>query len=317
MTDGNKKTYVDRASIAVGLAGAFVTVAVAATKDRPASAVAIAFGTLLVVAVGLTYVWTSRSPTGERRFPRRVRIGATAAVALLAVSAVLVAAVPSLRRTTAHDVFGVADISRDVSIAQIVLEQSPDWYRLHVTAANETNAEQLIRSAALVIYLTDVISSCGGTGPHYRINDRIRVTPQGTEFAARVDGTVQATPGPTEFTTAVTGELRATCSDAVMTLTIPTQMALPAHEHTTFVLDLPKQFKAPGPYPYPSDYIEPANGATDESTGVSMWAASVLRVIICVADPPVPVMGQHLVPTRPGFPGWPELIAALSPPTYC
>lgn len=301
MTSGDKKTYAERVNLVLGLATASVAIAVAATRERPASAVAIAAVIVLCVAVGLGHVWHSRIPSGQRRFPN-ARIVAAAGAALLAVSAVVVIAVPSLRRVVAHDVFGFADVRRDVRIAQIVLNQAPDWYRLEVTAVNESSVEQLVRSAELAIYLReDAIASCSGTGPHYRINDLIRITPQPNGSEARIEGTVRTMPDPTEFTTAVTGELRAGCSDAVMALRFPTQLVLPAREHTQFVVDLPKQFKTPGPYPYPKDYIEPPGGGVDETAGVSLWAASVFRIVTCVADPPVPVIGQHLVPTRPPF----------------
>jgi hypothetical protein len=300
---GDKQSHLERVGVAVSLLTALVALAVAFTNERPTSAVAVAVLAVLLAAAGLVHLWTARSSDGKRRFPH-VRYVAAAVAVGVAAATVVALTTPSLRRTTAHDVFGFPDVSRDVAIVSFAVSESPEWYRLDLMTLNKTSTEQLVTSARIVVYLTeDAMGNCGGTAAYYRVNEVIRVVREGPRSAARVDGTVQTTEGPPGFTTPVTGGFDRYCTEGVLRLAFATQVVLVPGEHTKIELDLPKQVVAPEPFPYPDDYVAPTV-SPDPNARIFLWAASVFRVTLCVADPPVPVSRHHLVAARPPWPGW-------------
>jgi hypothetical protein len=222
----------------VGLIGIVVATAVAASRDRPVSMIALLAAVGVLLIVGVRHLLTARDQAG-RHLHRG--LGRTLA-GVLATAVVVTVAVPALRSFAERDVLGLRDGEVHGGILAAEVVENGARYRLIATVGNDSDEPEVVSRIGIASAFDAGIACCCSPPSYFRIRSRMRVVAGQTpgEVVARVGG-------PDHFYRWASGHTGRGCGSGEMSLQFRSSVVLPPEATETFVIDVPKTMKVVGP----------------------------------------------------------------------
>ncbi len=210
-----------------------VSLAVALTQHRPASAVALVV--FILTALGVASYVALRRESGIMRQLDKKRL--TAGWILLFTTLAVTFAIPASRRVAIDDILGFP-IRDPVRIVAIRVLEGARTYRLIVSVVNPSSGEQLVTSVGLVVATGPGVDTCAGASPFvFQVAGTVHLARSGL---ATTNVTEALEPGFHEFATGSTSGL---CLTSKLSLAFPASVPLPPRELSQLVIDLPKEFR--------------------------------------------------------------------------
>ncbi len=233
---------VDWAVIAVSTLGTLTSVVVAASQQRPASAIALMIAIGCAALGGAALTWTRRAGDGSLRVRARWRIASSAACLLVVAAMVVTPLAPGTGRPVRHHVLGFSDAGYDVRIQGISVAQSKSGYRTSLAVLNDAASPYVIDRLGLRVDFVTMtgVNGCHDQGASYRFTDVINVTRTEDPKRQKVEGTAK---GSDEYAYTTTGSLHEGCVDGSLEFSVDVGIALPAKQSVNVDLEFPKTFR--------------------------------------------------------------------------
>jgi hypothetical protein len=244
MVGSDVKKPWEHAGAVIGVVSALIAAVVAVTQQRPASAIAVAGAIVLLGGWGLVWIVRVKTTAGRPRFPRSRWVAVAAGMAVI-IGTGIVLLIPGSRTAVGRDIFGFPSVDKDVSVATVLVAESDTAYRISIVVRNRGAREELATAVWLV-------SKCGPLGPAAGpgIYDIQQDFSAGAAPGAPLGGWATLTEDPT-FRIRVAGWVVKDNCGRWVDLRFGVSVPLPANQHTTIFVDLPKVFRIPDNTPTP------------------------------------------------------------------
>lgn len=270
------KPLVERANTWLTVLGAVISLVVGVTQQRPASAVALAIGVVVVLVGVVIFVTTAKTESDQPRFPVKVRRAALAASAGFTVIIATVFVVPASREAIVHNVLGFPSVAQEVRIVDVNVAQNDTAYQVKIVVLNALSTEEWVHDVTLK--LDRPCASVAQPG-HYAIDAAFQVVST-DEKGTTLAGTALQRGDDGRFYAPVVGAMTE-CAGGKPSISVKLGVGtlLPAGQHTTITLDVPKIIEVldtrpvPVPPPPPGSFAPTETATTQESRKVAIAVA--------------------------------------------
>lgn len=233
----------ERVAQGIGIVGGVVALAVALSKDKPASALALVAVVLISSAAVLAYLWRARLPSGARKYTWQPRV-ATVSVAVIVVASSIVLVIPASREYALYDIIGLANPPRETAISGLVIAQNTDSYRILASVSNASKIDQQLNRVWLDVYYNrNTKVRCAASTYSYRLRDEVVLSGSGDR--KDLEGSIKANEGGLKgYDLQITGNYHAKCQEGRLLLSFDPTITLEKEATTELAIDIPKLLKA-------------------------------------------------------------------------
>ncbi|MEU6033003.1 hypothetical protein ABZ825_39455 [Streptomyces tauricus] len=300
------RTGVDWGVIGISVVGTMTSVSVAASQQRPASAIALMVAIAFGVSGGASFVWFHRRETGTYRFATRWRIFWSVLCGMVLLAMTVLPLAPGAGRPLRHHVLGFSDARYDIQIRTISVSQSKTSYLASLAIVNTSSKAQVSDRLGLKVdFVSNVRSAgCATDTEVYRFTDAININRSENSGRQNVTGALKTPKG---YYSVATGSMTRYCVMGTLEFWADASITLPPNGVTTIDLEFPKRFQAVEQSPlgprgraYFTVALPVDHGKTEKSRLAKASFSAALRVSDCT------ISRERSIPAFPATTGWPQ-----------